>query len=66
MCKILTVIVTFLWVLTNSTFLGRDSLPLVLITMIRDTHFTGYIYYSIVEYISYSIVHVQDFEQYNQ
>ena len=31
MCKILTVVVAFLWALANSTFLGRDSLPLVLI-----------------------------------
>ena len=32
MCKILAVVVAFfLWALTNSTFLGRDSLPLVLI-----------------------------------
>ena len=32
MCKILAVVVAFfLWALANSTFLGRDSLPLVLI-----------------------------------
>ena len=31
MCKILTVVVAFLWVLANSTFLGHNSLPLVLI-----------------------------------
>ena len=32
MCKILSVVVAFfLWALANSTFLGRDSLPLVLI-----------------------------------
>ena len=32
MCKILSVVVAFfLWTLANSTFLGRDSLPLVLI-----------------------------------
>ena len=31
MCKILAVVVAFfLWALANSTFLGRDSLPLVL------------------------------------
>ena len=29
MCKILTVVVAFLWAFANSIFLGRDSLPLV-------------------------------------
>ena len=29
--KILMVVVLFLWVLTNSTFFGHNSLPLVLI-----------------------------------
>ena len=32
MCKILMVVITFLWALANSTFPDRDSLPLVLIS----------------------------------
>ena len=37
MCKILTVVVAFfLNVRVNSTFLGHDSLPLVLITVASD------------------------------
>ena len=48
MCKILTVVVAFLWVLANSTLLGRDSLPLVLIllTTYFETHVKVYMRYT--------------------
>ena len=45
MCKILMVVVMFFGCAhINSTFLGHDSLPLVLISILTYIHITAYVY----------------------